>query len=464
MNTSVENVRTRTQEEYDRYEAYNLYESTWQDETTLVAEAISGPLHKLLKYNFREGELYSEQGQLMREIFNETVKYYDSYRQIDPRAEFQFQRSLYEQEEFHLMEQLAKGETQNTMVVFSTYPEELVGSTKDYLGYQHERKLGFMRLIWRNDDDTISMHTQSFDGHYKPGIEAMYQTLGAEVDWSTDPLSQRVFLELNDTEKELLRDRLLYAYDRSLHEAHGGSWFAGRSQIDEQETINFVDGQTDLVRAHVKEVLRLQKDYLSPDNQRYDFIMAMRRRYEGRSQEAISVEYEMMDAGAVGRENGETASACGLSLSGDNNSTESDLSEAGYNIPQLFEGQELIDYCMTCPSCKRQKGVKVQKIKGAIHYSCLNSLCMATTLPKPSRDPAEKSDKKVTKSVDARVGSDDQQVTKADVDKLVAEIYGMYAELNDSVGLGGRVYSIADRRSGEVLNSGYQLSNLGVVG
>lgn len=465
MNTVRASIESRATTDYERYEAYNRYESIWQDETTWVAETLCAPLCKELTYQLHNGELYSSEGQRLADIFDSSLSYYETYRRmIDPRAEFQYQRALLEREELAEMQSMAVGEGPNTLVVFSTYPQELENSLEDYLGYQHARKLGFIRVITRNNDGAISMWTQSFDGNYKPGIEAMYQEIGGSVDWAHDPLGQRVRVNLSEEQSGLLRDRLLYAYDASLYETYGGRWFAGRSRIDEQEAIRFVDSQRDLIKVHVEAVLRLKQDHVLLDNQRYDFAMAMRRRYEGVDNLGITIEHELSDAGTIGRENGETVSGCGVTISGDNE-TQSELSEAGYKLPEIYEGQELIDYCMTCPSCRRQKGVKVQKIRGTIYYSCLNDTCKSTTLPgrleKSEHLSAIRNDRQQSpREQSSPVSPDNSDASEMEIDDIVQAIYGLYAKLEDSIAFGGRYYRVIDGRDGTVLAESYDRPKL----
>lgn len=457
--TAVETIEEVRQRRYEVHRSAE-YEALRQDETTWAGETLDAPLHKPLEYAYQNGELYSSQAQPMSKIFEGSVSYYDDLRRQESRAEFQYRRSLVEQEEFKDMVRMAEGKLPNTMVVFSTYPDEMEGETEDYLGYQTRRKLGFIRVISRNDNGNISMRTHSFDGHFKPGIESMFQYVGGTVDWKTDPLQQRVYMDIEKHDEcGLLLDQILYQYDKALHETYGGQWFAGRSGQAEREAIRFVEQQNDLVYVHVKEILGIKERdmpmdarQLALDTQRYNFAIALRRRFENSVSEFGDVSREMSTAGAIGRSEGETVSGCGMTVTSDTPSESLELSQAGYGTPRLHEGEFIIDKCMQCPHCRLRSGVKVQKQDGAIHYTCLNSNCGATTLlateaPKRQRHKAARANGGSPVSMMSSIDSRRSQKNS------IMRLYGPHASVQRRIVVGSAEYVVIGQNGEELKSS-----------
>jgi len=444
LTETIQQNRLRDYEAYYRVE----FERLWQDETTWVAEALDAPLEKDLRYYLHDGELHSREGLPLRKIFDDSINYYKDQATAHPEYMFQYQRALLEKEEFEQMESMAHGDGSNTMVVISTYPDELRDASKDVLGYQFKRKLGFLRIVKRHDDGALAMWTHSFDGNDQDGIEAIFHSLGKNVDWDRDVLGQRVMLDLNSLKQELLGDSLLYAYDKTLHEQRGGNWYAGRNEAERREAIAFVESQTDLVAHHVDAMLKHGKKPGFLSNQRYDFALAMRRRFEGVQVISSDVAGEMSSAGSVGRAAGETASGCGMTLEA---TTSQELSDAGYKIAdpgeKMVNGETKFDDCMKCPKCKTT-GVLIEKNNSKVYYTCAGSGgCGATTKgshqPKATQQPGSHNGQSV-------VGDKDLPPLVSTEEKL-RQLYGDDILVESRIAVGTRHFIAYDKKTSREL-------------
>lgn len=451
MQETIDRVRARTQQEYESY--YRLeFERILQDETTWVAETLNGPLEKDRIYRYRDGELYSPEGLGLTKIFEDSIDHYREEAAKDPSIAFQYRRSIVEAAELDRMKQMAQGKGGNTLVVVSTYPDELADADRDILGYQYRRKLGFVRVIKRLPDNQIQMWTHSFDGNDRDGIAAMYARMGRQVDWSRDVLEQVVELELDPSEMELYGDGLLFAYDNVLHQKDGRKYYAGRDAAD-PDTIEFVEAQSDLVAHHVQEVLKHGRTPGFLSDQRYDFAIAMRRRYEGKQVVAGSVAGEMSMAGDAGRAAGETASGCGVTVVAAPSSPTDSLNQSGYKVVdykrEMHEGEHKKDECMECPACKN-RGVLIEKVDGQIYYTCDSTGgCGATT--KPARLSAGHKEEHAQTETGTLSKNEKDQSADTDNKGELKEEHGEYAEARELVAIGGVKKVIVDRRDGFVL-------------
>jgi len=445
MQATVERVRQNREK---AYEAYRTAECAriYQDETTWLAESLEAPLEKEREYTLTNGDLYSDEGVNLRDVFYNSIGYYEDLARQNPRYTFQHDRSLLEFEEYGIMRDMADGKGANTLIVCSTYPRGLMDATKDELGYKYKRQLGFIRVIKRVSPGKVKMWTHTFDRNDAQGIEAMYGRLGRSVDWSRDVLGQRIQVDLGPEQQELIGDELLYAYDAALNAKDGGKYYAGRSEADRRDGIEFVESQADLIAKHIDKMFEHGQKPGQKSEIRYNTAVALRRRHEGRQFEADSVDAEMSGAGAAGRSSGEDVSGCGLTIEGVS-STSQGLSEAGYKVVDLKHeplGRQF-DACMNCPKCKNT-GVWVQvwMFKGQRRkdYTCSNSGCGATTLPK------EPPVAKVENSAITRTSSSVGNTSKGE---YIAARYGEYARVRTEVGFGAATEVVYDSRSGETI-------------
>ena len=352
----------------------NYRESLFVDESTWVAENLEAHLEKPLRYTYRGGELWSEQDQALGPIFARSVEHYRQLSEQNPSLHFQYLRALAEYHEYEHMKAMAAGDAPDTHVVISPLPRQLSGQTRGVLGYQPQRGLGFIRVIGREVDGSISMLTHSFDRSDDPAvIEAMYARLNQTVDWSYDVLEQPVSLDLASSgARERLKRDLIEAGDAALTVRHGGQWFAGRSDADRREAIQFVMAQRDLLNAHVDALIHVGPTSDQANNLRYDFAAAMRRRFEGVTDFASvgSAAGEMAAAGADAAARGEQANGCGLTVTVN---SEQQLQRAGYQSRTEWTFGEcrvclrsgLVGGCTVCADCEAadNRGVDLLEVQ-----------------------------------------------------------------------------------------------------
>lgn len=376
-------LEVRREREYFRYR-----ESVVCDEQTWVAENLDAPLEKPIDYRFHQGELWSEQGQPMGDIFKNSINLYQAIAEERPELAFQLRRAQAENREYETMKAMARGEAPNTLIVVSPYPKELETATEPILGYQPDRRLGFLRVLTHEGGGQVRMWAHSFDKSDPQALEAMYEAMGHRIDWGHDVLEQHIAVDIdNHVDRELLRDQLLYAYDASLAKRFGGFWFAGRSKKEhdarEREAVEFVNQQQDLLQAHVDALIHVGPTSKRADKLRYAFRAAMVRRFKGdtshRDASDGSVATEMATAGHEAAQHGEKASGCGLTIAIEQPSIARQLEEAGFktNVAAL----KYLDECMKCPKCKTT-GVEVEINGEGAHYTCSGSGgCGASTKP-----------------------------------------------------------------------------------
>lgn len=450
MQTTLETIQKSRQQDYEKYHAAE-FERLWQDETTWVAETLDAPLEKDRIYTYRDGEIYSLKNEPLTPIFEDGIAHYRDLAARKPKLAFQYERSLLERGELTDMFSMARGEGPNTMFIDSTYPDDLDDATEDVLGYQHKRKLGFIRIIKRLPNNQLQMWTHSYDGKDRDGIDAMHRVLGAHVDWSKDVLGQRVRLDLDPEEMELIGDRLLYAYDAVLNQKYGGLYYAGRSEEDRRDAIQFVESQPDLVAHHVREVLKHGKKPGFLSDQRYDFAIAMRRRHEGRQVVADSIAAEMGGAGDMGRAAGETASGCGITEGGQAQSATDDLAESGYKVVdyknEMHEGEKIHDDCMKCPLCKKV-GVLIEKINGKIYYTCESSSGCKTTTKTTDIVDKQQAEQQTQSEPTENETPEKELPPLVSTEDLLRQMFGKDIRIDSEVGMGTRYYIAYDVSSG----------------
>jgi hypothetical protein len=321
------------------------------------------------------------------------------------------------------MLRMAAGDGANTAIIISPIPEQLRNSEQDILGYQPKRGLGFVRVIGRQPDGNIKLQSHSIDKSDPESINAIYELFGQTADWSRDLIDQRILVNINDTyEQELLIDRLLFTYDQSLNRRFGGSWFAGRSELDQREALQFVQSQSDAVDLHLKNMSAPGLSKADKKQLRYKLAATMKRRYEGRQivDDGGDIGSEMDAAANDAAANGESYSGCGETNNANTNEVaNSALAEAGYSQrrdSKLYD----IDKCMRCPKCQ-YSGVEIDGRSGKIYYTCLNG-CKATTKPASLRNKT-----KDTTSIKAM--SAKQVITKKEALKPQIQHYNIQTQI-----------------------------------
>lgn len=336
--------------------------SLLDDTTTWLAEVLPGSMKNKFDYTFDGRDLYGRDGRAMTPIFEKAIVDAENTARYNPALNFEVRRRKIEDGERADMISMARGEGPNTMVVVSDFVPELYDAKADVGGYNVRRRQTMLRVISRNQDGTLSMYSQSLDGSHRQALESIYGFLG----FSAQPgelLGQRIKLDMDEVQQELLIDTLRSVYDESLSKKLGGEWYAGRPGTEASQvtdTYKFVCSEHILLQAFTERVKECGGSV--SDNLMYDLAAEMRRRYEmpdatREINQALSGILDtkqarelMSQSGQAAKSEGMTFSGCGMSLSASNNSTGGELQALGLGnkiCVEIRNGQ-----IVKCPCCK----------------------------------------------------------------------------------------------------------------
>lgn len=364
------------------------------DTETWLAEALNGNMRTSFDFYYDGQDLYGEDGGSLTEIFDTAIEDAQALTRANVSLAFELRRRLAEREELDEIKAMARGELggNNTIVVVSDFPPELMASTEDVGGYNTNRKQTMLRVITREEDGSIRVTTQSLDSSNRQALEAIYKKLGQQPQ-EGELLSQRVHLDLPPAWQSQLVDNLTQTYDASLGEQYGGEWYAGRRPADDRNTYAFVrqPRQQQLVQWFTEQKLA---DPEGAEKLRFKLAATAEERFEqflnGESEtqpfiglvtaeslitlQAIanqSLEFEMNRAERRAASLGKTYSGCGASVSSEeteNVLSKDSISASGwgnkagggsdkygslrFKCPKGHENtrprNKLIDKCTTC--------------------------------------------------------------------------------------------------------------------
>lgn len=323
METTLEILNQYSQEIRDRHDT-----NTW------LAEVLDGRMLTEFSYNYdpATNELYAEDGSPLGEIFNTAVNDAREMAAKNPGLSFELRRREIEKAEHEDMIAMMQGGA-NTMVVVSDFPAELMNATEDVGGYNTSRKQTMLRVITRQENDTLKIQSLSLDGSNREALEKIYEQFGLEPE-AGELLGQRIYENLDTYQQEFLADQLMGAYDRSMSEQHGGQWKAGRLQPDDpMNTYDFVLAQRDLVDYYLR---RKDEPRLDPESLQFAIAAEMERRWQSKEANlsyvkdsaggTVSLEAQIFLSAQMAQSQGKTYSGCGVSLS----SHESQMNALGY--------------------------------------------------------------------------------------------------------------------------------------
>lgn len=302
------------------------------DAETWLAEVLEGRMETEFSYNYdpQTNELYAEDGESLGQIFETAIADAEKLTDANPNLVFELRRRFIEKEEYEEMLAMMQGDI-NTMVVVSDFPPELMDATSDVGGYNVRRKQTMIRIITKDDHNSLTIKSLSVDRSNRQGLEAIYRHFGIAPK-EGELLGQRITQSLDEYQQEFLADNLTFAYDEEMKNQFGGSWKAGRYQPDKPiNTYDFVCAQTDLIDYY----LQSKNDY-SLDQESLQFAIAaeMERRWEGKAQPVVSeyngappqdISKQIWWSAQLARAEGKTFSGCGMSIGAKN-----ELDQAGY--------------------------------------------------------------------------------------------------------------------------------------
>jgi hypothetical protein len=338
----------------------------YNDLTTLFAEAVESHMRTPFEYTFDGQDFIAEDGQPLTPIFDRAIIDAEEIAEEFPELKFEVRRRLHERCELDDMIGMARGERPNTMVVVRDFPAELRNAKKDVGGYNVIRQQAMLCvLFWQNNK--MKMLTQSLDGSNREALEKIYEFFGRQVQ-PGEMLGQRIPIDLNEEQQNILVDSLTSVYDSNLSELYGGEWLAGRPAEYGDHQVNsydFVRSQHDIIQ----NALALDRFGQLDEDTIYDKIALLNERlskYRKHGEASgyfapdvygsqfISLQLQMRAAGGRARGSNKIFSACGVSIGGGpGNSAEDQLEEAGYgNKIQPWYGK--YKKKGTCVNCKEK--------------------------------------------------------------------------------------------------------------
>ncbi len=350
--------RTTDVEQFDRYlRVYN-------DTTTWLAETLDGSMRTPFEYQYDGHDLVAEDGSRLRPIFEDALVDGRRLVQRHPNLAFEIRRRQHELDEYADMMAMVKHALPNTMVVVSDFPPELMDASSDVGGYNVSRKQTMLRVI-TYQNGSIKMFSQSLDGSDRQALQAMYASVDAPAE-AGELLGQRRHLQLEPEQQELLLDKLVGVYDRTMQAQYGGSWYAGRPEAT-HDTYDFVRQQSQLVDYLVETELA----GVASDVERYNVAALMYENYERRKRLSpterrattsldlgsyvTTLEVELLNAGRRAVQQGRQFSGCGSSLAGGNGElggAANELDQAGYGGSSDEETAYKFDKKMYCVDCQ----------------------------------------------------------------------------------------------------------------
>lgn len=344
---------------------YNPELRRYNDATTWFAEMLDGQMRTPFEYNFDGQELYASDNSALKPIFESSLI---EAKFLPKELSFEHRRRQTELAEYSEMISMMSGKLPNTMVVVSDFPPELSDSKQDVGGYNVTRQQTMLRVITKSEG-TLKMYSQTLDKSDRRGLEAIYNSLGFEPR-SGELLGQRMHLDMDEADQEFLVDQLTGVYDRSLSNAYGGQWRAGRREPFKQNTYDFVRNQTDLIDLF----LEAQQADRADESFTYSLAATMQKRYQqnytveshqiGFMIDPSELVQEINLASNEAAKAGKTFSGCGISVGAEGLSLEGQLSVLGFgNKSQEDKFGSLTFKCQKGHTNKRPHNKLIPKCK-----------------------------------------------------------------------------------------------------
>ena len=236
-------------------ELYDRELRLYDDTTTWLAEVLNGHMRTSFEYHFDGEELYAQDGSSVGQIFKESL---ESSEHLHPSLSFEVRRRQHELDEYSEMLTMMRDDSNfNTMVVVSDFPEELINMNQDVGGYNISRKQTMLRVIYKTEEGTLKMVSQSLDRSDRQALEEIYRFFNIEPQ-AGELLGQRIYAEIpSDIDKEFLVDQLTWVYDSSLTKQYGGEWNSGRPKPKTINTYDFVRSQDDLIELYCRKASKI---------------------------------------------------------------------------------------------------------------------------------------------------------------------------------------------------------------
>ena len=232
---------------YDLQTAGAIHPETWQrvadEELSYVAEGLNNPLHTEFTLQERDGMLvYFHNGQWApyERMLEKGLVAAEQARSADYRKQILVDMAEADLRNYQAFRQLKPGERMAWFSPFDDtsceqYGEEFMNS----LGFQAQRRMGFLYEASRDDNGNITLKTQSVDNSNLPAFTAAMEAAhdGAELH------------------------EMLAVYDAVLEEQTGEMHYAGRlaESVRQPNTWQFIMRQSDLINFFMEEMVMLAK-------------------------------------------------------------------------------------------------------------------------------------------------------------------------------------------------------------
>jgi hypothetical protein len=352
-----------------------IFEQVCDQETSHISEVLPGVVNTRFNFDIRDRKLFVLQPHGVtdwRKMHEMGVARAQSMAEISSNLKFYEDIAKAELQEAITQEELITKGKPAAMVTLSLCGED-VGSSHALkkLGRDPDQRRAFLRVYWTDGvNKQINLDSRSVDNMALVDGIAMIKGLGKELPDganSLDVLSSRVIIEdLSESEMSSLADKLVDSFDRKLLKRTGNKHKAGRSEVDAQDTYNFVLEQEDLINVHMESLCELASRDLPlsilaeySDDLRYDIMASFKRRMKGEWEECGSLADSVSNAGGAERSIGTEFRGCEtiIGAKSSNNLTETGMANA--QNPENWRWEKGKCQIPECPNRKENKTVDV---------------------------------------------------------------------------------------------------------
>ncbi len=240
---------------------------------------------------------------------------------------------------------------------------------------------------------------------------------------------------------------MLDSYDEQIPIQGSDGWYAGRDKGKLREEGNsFAEKQADLLQAHCERLLFVGPKSEKADQLRYDFILAVRDRFEGKSIHGgdTSASAELTSAGDRGRSSGESVDFCGITIE----VTMNQMNQIGFHLERkqdwkkgncvaCLDEKVLVGGCNVCKCCedKSNRGIDLTKLR------------------QESLKNKKQAELKFRSLFERPTTSDQLGGSKISKIESIRQKYGENVRVRHEIGLGSAAFVAYDLDTGEALGN-----------
>jgi hypothetical protein len=352
-----------------------IFEQVCDQETSHISEVLPGVVNTRFNFDINDGKLFVLQPNGVtdwRKMHEMGVARAQSMAELNSNLKFYEDIAKAELQEAIAQEELISKGKPAAMVTLSLCGEDVASSQAlEKLGRDPEQRRAFLRIYWTNGaNKQINLDSRSVDNMALADGIAMMRELGKILPDganSLDVLSSRIIIEeLSEPEMSGLADKLVDRFDRKLLERTGNKHKAGRSELDAQDTYNFVLEQPDLINVHMESLCELsRRDLPLPilaqysNDLRYDIMASFKRRMAGEWEECGSLADSVSNAGEAERSIGTEFRGCETIIGTQSNNNLAKTGMANAQNPENWRWKKGRCQVPECPSHKENKTVSI---------------------------------------------------------------------------------------------------------